>query len=113
MGVDGRAEFDPRSTIRAVDHGHRLYPEEPLEATSIEADDHLVIHGDHGNRHPPGLGHELLTGGGVLRDVLGGEVDTPRRKKLFRRVTRLSGRGPVDRHLSIDHPVPPSTGPPS
>ena len=48
----------------------------------------------------------LLTSRRVLGDVLGSELDTARRKKLFRRVTRLSGRGPVDgdagrRHLIL------------
>jgi hypothetical protein len=34
------------------------------------------------------------------------------RKKLFRRVTRLSGRGPVNRHLALAHASSPASRPP-
>jgi hypothetical protein len=34
------------------------------------------------------------------------------RKKLFRRVARLSGRGPVHRYLSVGHQCPPWRSPP-
>jgi hypothetical protein len=76
---------------------------EPLEAAPVEADDHFVVDGDHRNSHASRPGDQLLTGSGVFGDVLGRESDAPRRKKLFRRVTGLSRRGPVDRDRAIRH----------
>jgi hypothetical protein len=61
--------------------------QEPLEATPVEAHDDLVIHRDHWYGHPSRLSDQLFAGCRILRDVLRREVDTARRKKLFRRVT--------------------------
>jgi hypothetical protein len=36
----------------------------------VEADDDLVVDRDHRNRHPPGLGDQLVARGRVLRHVL-------------------------------------------
>ena len=77
--------------------------QKPLEPTPVEPDDDIVIHQDHRHRHPSCSGDQLLARFRVLCDVLRRERNPMRRKKLFRRVAGLSGRGPVDRDLSIRH----------
>ncbi len=79
---------------------------------AVEAHDNVVTDGDDRNRHPAGLRDQLVAGGRVLRDVLRRELDPARRKKLFRRVTRLSGGGPVHRDWLIRHRYAPSRRPP-
>ena len=109
-----RARGD-RQFLAAVGAPHRrhwLDPEEPLEAAPVEAHDDLVVHHDDRHRHSSGSGEQLVTGRQVLGDVLCGERDAMRRKKLFRRVARLSGRGPVDRYCSVRGDEPPLRSPP-
>ena len=80
-----------------------LDAQKPLQPASIEADDNLVVDRDHRHGHPSGSRNQLFAGGGVVGDVLRGERDAMRRKELFRRVTRLSGRGPVHGDLLSRH----------
>ena len=68
-----------------------MNPQEPLQLAPVEPDHNLVVHRDDGHGHAPGSGHQLLAGLSILCDVLGRELDAMGRKKLFRRVTRLSG----------------------
>src|SRR6266436_1276149 len=109
-----------RAAVRSPRHsrgsGRRApsYAEQSLETAAVEADDHLVIHRDDWHRHSSGLSDQLIASRGVLGDVLGRERDTMGRKKLFRSVARLSGRGPVDRdipraHGSLSTSRPPKT----
>src|SRR5262249_19171548 len=58
------------------------------------------------NSRTSGSGAQFFTRGRVFGDILRRKRDTSRRKKLFRRVTGLSGRGPVDRDRAIRHHHP-------
>jgi len=62
-----------------------------LQPPTVEADDNLVVYRDDRDGHPPCPRDQLLAGRRIIRNVLGREVETMGRKKLFRRVTRLSG----------------------
>jgi len=62
-----------------------------LQPSPVEPDDNLVVHRDDGHGHAPGSGHQFLACLYVLCDVPGRELDAVGRKKLFRRVARLSG----------------------
>src|SRR3989442_6843330 len=98
-----RRERDPPGH-RTTNRRHRVsHPEQALKPPTVESHHDLLPYDDHGHRHPAGLRDQLLSCRGILSDVLGGELYPVRRKKLFRRMTRLSGRGPVDRHLSFRH----------
>ena len=77
--------------------------EQALKLAPVEPHDDLVVHGDDGHRHPSRLRDELGAGCLIIRDVLRRERHAFLRKKLFRRVTRLSGRGPVDRYQPVAH----------
>jgi hypothetical protein len=80
--------------------------QEPLQLSAVEPDNDLVVYHDDGHGHAPGSGDQFLAGLRVLCDVLGRELNAVGRKKLFRRVTRLSGRGPVDGDLPRRHVNP-------
>ena len=88
------------------------WPEEPLETAPVETYDHLAVHRDHRNGHPAGLGGQLVASSRILRHILRREDNPARRKELFRRVTGLSGRRPVDRDLTIRHVQAPTRRPP-
>jgi hypothetical protein len=66
-------------------------PQEPLQTPAVEADDNVVVDRDDRDGHPPCSRDQLLASRRVIRDVLRRKVDAMGRKKLFRRVTRLSG----------------------
>ena len=84
---------------------------EPLETATVEADYYLIVNDDHRDGHPPGARDQLVARCRILCDVLGSEVEAMRRKELFRRVTGLSGRGPIDRDL-MRHLQPSKSRPP-
>ena len=73
-----------------------MNPQQTLQPAAIETDDDLIVDGDDRNSHPSCAGDQLLASLRIVGDVLGCELDAVRRKKLFRRVTGLSRRGPVD-----------------
>src|SRR5262249_59482892 len=81
-------------------------PKEPLEPAPVEADDHFVVDSDHRHGHTSRPRKQLVTRTGVLGDVFRRERDASRRKELLRRVTGLSGRGPVNRDRAIRHRHP-------
>ncbi len=92
--------------------------EEPLQAAPVEPRDHLIIDRDDGDGHPARLRDQLLPRYRVLGDVLGDKGNPLRRKKLFRRMTGLSGRRPVDCDVPARHDLsllrrPPKTRSPS
>jgi hypothetical protein len=62
----------------------------PPQPASVEADDDLIVDRDDRDRHPACSRDQLVASLGVLRDVLCREGDAVGRKKLLRRVTRLS-----------------------
>jgi len=66
-------------------------PQEPLQPPAVEADDNLVVYRDDRDGHAPGSRDQLVARFRILLNVLGREVEAMGRKKLFRRVTGLSG----------------------
>jgi hypothetical protein len=62
-----------------------------LQTTSVEANNHFVVHHDRWNRHPPCTPDKFIASSRIFRDILGRKLDPMGRKKLFRRVTGLSG----------------------
>src|SRR5713101_1585479 len=65
-------QLDERATVRAADYN-------------------LVVYRDDRDGHPPGPRDQLCAGHRIVRDVLRRKINAVGRKKLFRRVTRLSG----------------------
>ena len=102
-GPGSGRQRDLGPAVRTPHRGHRSQAQEALQAAPVEARNDLVVDHHDGDGHPPGLRHQLCSRPLILGDVLGGERDPVRRKKLFRRVAGLSGRGPVHRDLMRRH----------
>lgn len=64
--------------------------QEPLETATVKSDDDLIVHDDYRNSHTPGPRDQLAPSRFILSHVLRRKRNPMRRKKLFRRVARLS-----------------------
>lgn len=95
----------PLAAAVRTPHGgfHRSDSQESLESTSVKPRHHLVADHDHRHGHAAGSTHEVRPGRFVLGNVLRLERYALLRKKLFRRVARLSGARPVNRHVRAGH----------